>query len=313
MHFIGYNGYGEFGLDHKETLKKFTSCPNKEIAKVFSGNVYSIYTDDNYDNLWSAGYNARGSCGIGSNKDRLLGLESIKHIFVINTGYGSFFISEDNKLYGCGRNTGSQLGVKTKAVSQFGDEDIYTPQLIDNLANIIDIKSCELYSIAICSDNNPNFMVIIANLSRLHSLPQDIMSMVVLYCKSSKVYATTKEGGTGHLQDIELKDEYGWNEVDAFKDVNIIKIAVGQYHSLFLEESGVLWTCGYYKYGRLGLGIKESEYQDLKHFNGGDLYQVTKIPLFVKEKIIINDIKCGGQHNLALDINGKVYSWGSDN
>ena len=40
-------------------------CPEKKVSKAFSGNEYSIYADDNYDNLWSAGYNGEGSCGVG--------------------------------------------------------------------------------------------------------------------------------------------------------------------------------------------------------------------------------------------------------
>ncbi len=71
---------------------------------------------------------------------------------------------------------------------------------------------------------------------------------------------------------------------------------------MFLEENGNLWTCGESEYGRLGLG----------HYKDGALFEPTKIPFFVKENIVIKDVKCGYAHNLALDINGKVYSWGSN-
>ena len=32
----------------------------------------------------------------------------------------------------------------------------------------------------------------------------------------------------------------------------------------------------------------------------------------IKEKIVIKDIRCGEFHNVALDVNGKVYSWGDN-
>ena len=41
-----------------------------------------------------------------------------------------------------------------------------------------------------------------------------------------------------------------------------------------------------------------------------NLLKPTKIPYFIKEKIVIKDIKCGASFNIALDINGDVYSWG---
>ena len=45
---------------------------------------------------------------------------------------------------------------------------------------------------------------------------------------------------------------------------------------------------------------------------GEELLKPTKIPYFIKEKIVIQDIKCGAAHNIALDINGCVYSWGAN-
>ena len=43
-----------------------------------------------------------------------------------------------------------------------------------------------------------------------------------------------------------------------------------------------------------------------------ELLKPTKILYFIKEKSVIHDNKCGRAHNVALDINGDVYSWGSD-
>ena len=48
--------------------------------------------------------------------------------------------------------------------------------------------------------------------------------------KSTKVFATTTNIGTGHLEDDEIVNKAGWNIVNSFKDKNIIKCAVGKYH-----------------------------------------------------------------------------------
>ena len=287
---IGYNGYGEFGFnDHNipldditsiKSIKSITPCPNKEITQIFSGNSYSIYSNNNYQKLWSAGNNSRGSCGLGHYKRKVEHLTpitffqnnniKIKQIFVNPAGYGSFFVTLDDKLYASGRNGRRQLGLNTGSDTIDG-EDVSKPKFIIELKNIIDIKSSDPYSIAICSDNNPNFMKVITNWSRLYNLPQDIIKMIVSFCKSTKVYATSREAGTGHLP-AESEQKYGWNEVAAFSDINIIKIAVGRYHSMFLQENGDLWSCGYSTYGRLGLALKMS----WKH------YQLGRVVIYIK-------------------------------
>ena len=77
-------------------------------------------------------------------------------------GHRSFFISKDNKLYASGDNYLGQLGIASKIY-------IYEPILVLDLENklLIDIKSSYCYSIAICSDNDSKFVLIITNWSRL--------------------------------------------------------------------------------------------------------------------------------------------------
>ena len=64
-------------------------------------------------------------------------------------------------------------------------------------------------------------------------------------------------------------------------------------------------ACGYCKHGRLGLGLIPDDWID-----HDDILKPIKIPYCIKEKIIIKDIKCGDGHNISLDIDRRVYSWG---
>ena len=57
--FIGDNDSGEFGLGHTNPTDQLIKCPNKLIIKIFCSNYYSIYSADNYDNLWAAVYSER--------------------------------------------------------------------------------------------------------------------------------------------------------------------------------------------------------------------------------------------------------------
>ena len=76
---------------------------------VFSGKSYTIYSDNNYQNIWSSGNNLRGSCVIShyhKKVEQLIPITffknntiKIQQIFINPTGYGSFFTTLDNKLY----------------------------------------------------------------------------------------------------------------------------------------------------------------------------------------------------------------------
>ena len=61
--FIGFNGYGEFGFGHANPIRELTECPYP-ITKVHAGKRYIIYSDDNYENIWSTGFNRYGSCAV---------------------------------------------------------------------------------------------------------------------------------------------------------------------------------------------------------------------------------------------------------
>ena len=65
VYFIGYNSNGEFGLNHCDTLHELTPCSNKSITKIFSSNKYCIYSNDDFQQIYAAGNNTLGQCGVG--------------------------------------------------------------------------------------------------------------------------------------------------------------------------------------------------------------------------------------------------------
>ena len=113
------------------------------------------------------------------------------------------------------------------------------------------------------------------------------------------MYSTTNEPTSGHPERIKFSDKCVFHEIELFKNqnVSIIQIAVSPYHSVFLDDMGIIWTCG--KASCLG-------------FEGDkDWVHVPKqIKFFVENEIKIKNIACGYEHTLAIDVNGKVYGWG---
>lgn len=147
----------------------------------------------------------------------------------------------------------------------------------------------------------------------------------------------------GHVEDVSLGDNhcaaivkgslYVWgkgswgrlglgnqNDVDipTFVDFKepIVSVACGGYHSLALTKSGHVYSFGWGKNGRLGVGADISSavstiYPDpeLKVFEQGSVLRPVPIT-FLNDKSICN-IYAGEGFSVALSSTGKIYSWGN--
>ena len=172
--YVGYNGYGELGVNHTQNVQELTQIPNKLVNKVISSNAYSIWSDDEYKNIFATGYNIEGQCAIGSFSRNVKTFQPIKYfqennikinkIFINLAGKCTFFITDQGQLYGCGSNAKQQLGLGlTDSSNRYS-----VPQLISQLSNVIDIKSCFQCNIALCSTDNTKILQILSNWSRIY-------------------------------------------------------------------------------------------------------------------------------------------------
>ena len=134
-------------------------------------------------------------------------------------------------------------------------------------------------------------------------IPNDIIDVICMfYGVLSKTYSTSTDIVPGNGQGVDY-DGNGWKEIETLKNKSIIKIATGWRHSLFLESNGNLYCSGYNGYGQLGIN-EENKSIKLKPII---------INHFKLNNIKIINISCGYDHNLSIDINNKVYSWGLNN
>ena len=168
IYFIGNNYGGEFGLDHVDATKEFIECPNKSITKVFGGRGFNIYSDDEFGNIWSAGDNSTGACGVDVDRyDTDISIYTmikyfkqnnikLQDIFTSNAGESVFFLSISDDVYGCGQSLGIQKN---------GQSTIYPIQFLSD-KNIIDIQSASLFSVALCSSNNEEILIMQLDKSR---------------------------------------------------------------------------------------------------------------------------------------------------
>jgi len=309
---IGRNPCGELAFDHNKKIHKLTKLTNKSVHKAFPYDSYIIFSDNDHKQIWGSGDNQFGQIGIGYQGDDdpsnvypyhpITYFEkneiTISKICKNVRGWCTFFISDTGKLYVCGRRYIHNV----KAIHE------YEPKLVEELENVIDAQSSKRYSIAICQYVNEKQLLIISYWCRLYKINNDIMELLIAYSKSNRIYSTTNKPGSGHPEYSEFTDT--WKEIEFFKteNINIIKIALGDETTFFLDDTGTVWGCCHDPLF-LGNGKTYGIFSAHKH----TVYIPIKITFFIENGIIIKDIQCGYVYTLALDTNGKVYSWGVNN
>ena len=305
---------GEFGLGHENEVTKLKEY-KYQITKVHPSDQYTIYADDNYKNIWTAGSNYCGECGIGyTHKRKISTLRSIEY-FKINkiqiskicvsiAGSVTFFITNDNKLYGCGSNGNSKLGLNCRDI-----DTCYEPILVQSLENVVHVEPSCNFSIALCQSADKKISLIIQNWCRLFSAPDDIQSLLVIYTKFTKVYSTAYSGH-GHGDKYKKQVDFGWKEIEFLSDKNIIKFAVGSNYAIYLAADGTVYGCGNADDGKLG--IRNEGYGLILRVpeDENEVKCPVEITYFKQNDIKIVDIATGYSHSLAVDIAGRIYSWG---
>eukprot|EP01084_Bolivina_argentea_P146327 256253_1 len=99
------------------------------------------------------------------------------------------------------------------------------------------------------------------------------------------------------------KNPYKLRKIIKFnKKIHVIQIGCGDSYSLFLDRKGTVYSCGKNGWGQLGFG----------HTKTDKKMAPTQISYFIDNEIIIAKISCGESHNLALDKDGLVWSWGNN-
>ena len=111
----------------------------------------------------------------------------------------------------------------------------------------------------------------------------------------SPYYDHDGQNGTG--SDNFSSENDNFHPIPFFKNIKIIGISVGIEHSLFVEENGVVWSCGR---GQLG----HSHRNNLRRQNP------KQIESFIERNIKIKKCASGLFHNLLLDDHGNVYAFG---
>ena len=203
----------------------------------------------------------------------------IGHIF---SGWEhNIILANNGEIYSFGNNNNYQCGLSNKDNS---DKIIKDPINISILNN--------------------NIKGIYASCGNDHSLILD---------NNNEVYAFgSNEDGSLGINDLKIK-KYEFTKINFGKYTNKIKdISAGTVHNLALTNDNKIFSWGSSQGGQLGFSEKyllsQPNYKD-----SYVLYNPTLIPIFSqnsKKYEYFSKIGCGEAHSIAINNEGKVYSWG---
>ena len=107
-----------------------------------------------------------------------------------------FWITELRQVHGNGNNDYHQLGISDD------NDNEYKQSLIDGLKVLIDVQSNRHYSVALCSNESPNTVIIIRCRQRTASSkmmkPEDIVNIIIKYYNANRVFSTGSGSSGGH-------------------------------------------------------------------------------------------------------------------
>eukprot|EP01083_Nonionella_stella_P119328 356618_1 len=281
-----------------------TSVAN--ITHIESGHAFTIYYDDKHQICHISGASPL-VCSMNHFKIHDIQLNSV-FISVSNPNSITFCVSSDGRVvYGCSKSmthTKSQLGLNITDHVTHGKPSII-PGLTANHKTIMSIRTARYYSIALCSYSKyANIITYWTRTCTNHgtlSTPKAVTKIIIMYYSLNALYSTGIARYGGHCDGVLKKRS--WSEILFFENQNarIVKIATGSYHTLCLDSDGHVWAAGNNDYGQLGLG----------HFKTNGLGYPKSIKYFVRYRVRVKHICCGHSHNLAIDCDKRLYTWGN--
>jgi alpha-tubulin suppressor-like RCC1 family protein len=281
----GYNEHGELGLGN---FGDYISTPTQITANGFdSSNIINISSKENHTLFVTSNYKvyACGNNGYGQLGRDTSGTSSTIPIQIILNGFDSsniisascgnnhsLFLTSNFKVYSCGHNGQGQLGHGTIGTDSITPTEIRLDGF--NQSNIISIAGGAAHSLFLTS----NYKVFSCGYNGNGQLGHGTIGTDVL--KPTKIILD------------------GFNE----SNYNVIKIASGYHHNLFLTSNYKVYSCGYNGNGQLG-----------RDTGGQNSIIPTQITYNGFNNLNIVDISCGNYHSLFLDDTGKVYGCGYNN
>ncbi|XP_028839304.1 RCC1-like G exchanging factor-like protein [Denticeps clupeoides] len=228
---------------------------------------------------------ALGVPGIGRKKPRRFQLspyrlDTEQKISSAACGYGFTLLSSSTKdvtkLWGMGLNKDSQLGFQRTQHDQRKSFDYVL----------------EASPVALPLDRPQETRVLQVSCGRAHALV--LTDAEGVFSMGNNAYG---QCGRKIVEDEVYSASHVVNKIEGF-DSRPVQVACGQDHSLFLSESGTVYSCGWGADGQTGLGHYKPACSPTAL--AGDLAQVR-----------VQQVATYGDCSLAVSAEGNLYGWGN--
>jgi alpha-tubulin suppressor-like RCC1 family protein len=323
----GYNYHGQLGRAVAEgsvssgNLGQVDGLPG--ITAAAAGSSHSIFLDSS-GNVWNCGENGSGQLGRAVadssattiNLGQVSGLSNIVAIAVGDFSFSithSVFLDSSGKVWTCGDNTYGQLGRDVAS----GSRTVVNLGQVPGLSNIVAVAAGFGHSSFLDSSGNvwncgfnysgqlgravvngstssvnlgqvPGLSNIVAVGGYYHSIFVN-SSGNVWNCGNNQYGQLGRDVASGSRTVVNLGQVPGLS--------NIVVVAAGHQHSIFVNSSGGVWNCGNNQYGQLGRAVADGSATTV------NLGQVSGLSS-------ITTVAGGVYHPIFLDSSGNVWTCG---
>jgi alpha-tubulin suppressor-like RCC1 family protein len=253
----GWNGYGQLGNGTTNNALMPVSVASNVVAGA-AGWLHSLFVTAD-GTLWAMGWNGYGQLGNGTTNNALMPISVASNVVAVAAGaYHSLFVTADETLWAMGDNDYGQLGNGTNT---FSFEPTPNPTPINVASNVVAVAAGGFHSLFVTADGT-------------------------LWAMGYNPYGQLGNGTTSGNNP---------NPTPITVASNVVAVAAGYEHSLFVKRDGTLWAMGYNYDGELGNGTTMDAYT----------------AVIVASNVVA--VAAGGYHSLFVTANGTLWAMGENN
>jgi alpha-tubulin suppressor-like RCC1 family protein len=302
----------------------FALCNTTTVKSISSGTLHSLILLDD-GTVYSCGYNANGQCGNGFAGDNV---ESYSRVPISNVtmisagGFHSLALKDDGTVWAWGSNNYGQCG--NDSVPAF-----YSPVRVEGISNVVMISAGPLFNLALKDDGTVwgwgyNYKGQLGdNILKKIVTPVQITGLsniAKVFAEDGTSFAIDKQGSLwgwgnnimeingsqiiyGILDNDEINETRNPILVKDFTDVVSISF-VGE-HLFVIRKDGSVWAWGSAYNGRIG-----NNSANVKGLYDASVYVFDPVKVDGLKNVV--QISCGSEHAIALEDDGTVWTWGSN-
>ena len=283
----GHNLYGQLGLGDDESLNTFTAVPpfpeGVVVAQIVAGDLHTMICAQD-GTVFACGYNSYGELGLGDYDYRnyFTAVTTLpKGVVIKQVIAGSnhtMILAKDSRVFACGDNSNGQLGlgheeqmITFTAVPTLPDGKVATQVIAGEDYTMIIAEDGTVFA---CGWNAEG------QLGLGDTTHRNTFTEVTLPDGVVAVQLTSGEMHTMILAEDGTVFACGWNAYGQFglgdtvkktftsvtlpEDVVPSQVVAGRHHTMIIGHDGMVFACGYNRYGQLGLGDYENKFTPVR-------------------------------------------------